>query len=57
MTERDLHIRCARVYLSEARRFRHCNFHAVLLAWAKNNRLLAGSKSSKQALLQLELSL
>lgn len=57
MTSRDLHIHCARVYLSEARRFRHCNFHAVLLAWAKNNRLLAGSKSSKQALLQLELSL
>ncbi|WP_169295702.1 hypothetical protein [Advenella sp. EE-W14] len=54
---RDLHIHCARVYLQEARRFRHCSFHAILLAWARNNRLLAGNESSKQTLLQLELIL
>lgn len=54
---RDLHIHCARVYLQEARRFRHCGFHAVLLAWARNNRLLAGDEPSKQKFLQLELIL
>jgi hypothetical protein len=45
MTARERHMRCARVYLAQARAFRrHAAFHATLLRWAANQRRRAAGE-------------
>lgn len=41
MTEREINIYCARVYLREAARRRGTSFYWTLLAWAANRRRAA----------------
>ncbi|HDR9834247.1 TPA: hypothetical protein QDC51_000999 [Burkholderia multivorans] len=42
MSDRQMHIHMARVFLSQARAARrHSGWHATLLRWAANRRLMA----------------
>ncbi len=51
MSSREINIYMARIYINQARASRrHSNWHAVLLGWAANNRLLAMRKIGQMEL-------